>query len=340
MSPACHGDVEAPVLDRLLPMHLRVSGTGEIVHVGPTLAKLRPPGGLVGRALLDVFVLRRPRGLARFADLQARAGARWLLRFAAPPETQFNGHAVAMAGGDGLILNLSFGISITESVSQYQLHSADFAPTDLTVEMLYLLEAKSALMEESRRLNTRLQAARVAAEEQAFTDTLTGLKNRRALGNVLARYAANGRPYALMHLDLDHFKAVNDSLGHAAGDHVLQQVARLMVQETRAGDTLVRSGGDEFLLILPDMTGPAQLRGLATRLIAAIERPIAFDGSFCRISASAGVSIETGGLALSPDAHIQRSDAALYRSKNRGRACVTLYDDPDPAACGQTRAAE
>jgi len=76
-------------------------------------------------------------------------------------------------------------------------------------------------MEASRTLNQRLQGAKIAAEEQAFTDTLTGLKNRRALNLVLARLSEAKVPFTVMQLDLDYFKAVNDTYGHAAGDHVL-----------------------------------------------------------------------------------------------------------------------
>ncbi len=198
------GGVAGPALfDRLLPMHLRVDAQGRIWHAAPTLLKLRPAEALVGQPLLDTFILRRPRRVRGVRDLMQRCGARWLLQFADPPQTEFNAHAVPDPETGGLLLDLSFGISIREAISDYDLHSSDFAPTDLTVEMLYLLEAKSAVMEESRRLNMRLQAARIAAEEQAFTDTLTGLKNRRALDHVLARYHEQGRTYGLMHVDLD-----------------------------------------------------------------------------------------------------------------------------------------
>lgn len=319
-------------LDPVLPMHLRLDACGRILHAGPTLRKLRDPGALLGAAFEEVFVLRRPRTIDGFSDLAAAGPTSLVLDFADPPQTEFSGLAVPGPDG-GLLINLGFRISILDALEHYDLHSRDFAPTDLTVEMLYLMEAKSALMDESRRLNTRLQAARIAAEEQAFTDTLTGLKNRRALAHVAARLAAARRPFALVHLDLDRFKSVNDGLGHAAGDHVLQHVAGLMVRHTRSGDTLVRSGGDEFLLLLPDLTDPTQLRGLAERLIRAIERPVPFDGHLCEISASAGISIETGAYRIDLDTHVARSDHALYAAKNAGRGRAMLHDlSEQPAA--------
>ena len=162
----------------------------------------------------------------------------------------------------------------------YALVSSDFAATDLAIEMLYLVEAKSAAMEASRKLNLRLQGAMIAAEEQAFTDTLTGLKNRRAMDHVLARLIEAGREFALMHIDLDFFKAVNDTLGHAAGDHVLQNVARIMVEETRSDDTVARVGGDEFVILFDGLTDRETLVRVAERIIQKARGSDAFWGAY------------------------------------------------------------
>ncbi|MFC6759321.1 GGDEF domain-containing protein [Sulfitobacter porphyrae] len=159
-----------------------------------------------------------------------------------------------------MIVNLSFGISIVDGVRDYALSNADFAATDLAIEMLYLIEAKTAAMDESRRLNLRLQGAKIAAEQEADTDALTGLGNRRALNNVLTRMVAGRVPFAVMQIDLDYFKSVNDTLGHAAGDHVLQTVAQIMVEETRNKDTVARVGGDEFTVVLVDVRDADILR--------------------------------------------------------------------------------
>ena len=125
----------------------------------------------------------------------------------------------------------------------HALSGADFPVTDLAVELLFLVEANTAAMEASRHLNLRLQGAKIGAEEQAYTDTLTGLKNRRALEHILARLRITHASFALLRLDLDCFKSVNDTRGHSAGDHVLQQVAHRMVHETRDSDTIARVGG-------------------------------------------------------------------------------------------------
>ncbi len=315
-----------------MPMHVRVSQTGHILHTGPTLRKLSGDRTLVGARLLEIFQLRSPRSVQSIAELRACAGQRIRLQFRHPPKTGFKGAFVLADDGDALLLNLSFGISLVDAIGAHDLHADDFAATDMSVELLYLMEAKSAAMEESRKLNRDLQAAKVAAEEQAFTDTLTGLKNRRAMAHILDRYLAQNRAFGLMQLDLDYFKQVNDRYGHAAGDHVLQKVAEIMVAHTRTDTTLVRAGGDEFVLIFPNMANPESLLAIAERLIAALEEPIPFGAATCRISGSIGIAVinETSGLNAS--SLLQQIDHALYASKHAGRGCATFFTDGLPTA--------
>lgn len=305
------------MLQVLCPMHAVLDANGRIVQAGPTLRKLRD--ALVGQRFLDVFDLRRPPDLTHMEDLLGAAGKRLYLRFHNVPRTSLKGVLVPDGQG-GAVINLSFGISLVEAVNEYALTNADFDPTDLSVEMLYLVEAKSAAIEASRHLNRRLQVARIAAEEQAFTDTLTGLKNRRALDHVLARALATGGDLALMHLDLDRFKAVNDSLGHAAGDFVLQEAARRMLGAVRRGDTVARAGGDEFVLLFDGLTSRRRLGQIASSLIAALEQPIMWQRAPCEISASIGIALRPAGQVLQPDELIDRADTALYAAKEAGRA--------------------
>lgn len=317
------------VLDALCPMHVMLSGTGHVTHAGATLRKLRPAERLNGARFLELFEVQRPRGVSAMADLRRAAGVKLHLQFRDPPMTGFKG--VLVPWQDGAVINLSFGISILDAVRDYALTSADFAATDMTVEMLYLVEAKSAAMAASRKLNQRLQVAKIAAEEQAFTDTLTGLKNRRALDHVLDRLGASGATFALMHVDLDHFKAVNDTLGHPAGDHVLQQVARILVGETRDEDTVARVGGDEFVLVLQGLTDTGKLDAIARRIITRLEQPVPFEGELARISGSIGTSLSSLYDRPDPDRMMADADLALYTSKRQGRAQHTFYDPgPDP----------
>ncbi|MEP3845622.1 MAG: GGDEF domain-containing protein [Paracoccaceae bacterium] len=289
------------------------------------MAKLRDKP-LIGLRFLEVFSLKSPRGVSSVQELMNNRGAKLKLQFHDNPKTELKG--VPMQGlRDGeLFINLSFGISIVDGVRDYALTSADFAATDLTVEMLYLIEAKSAAMEASRKLNLRLQGAKIAAEEQAFTDTLTGLKNRRAMDHILNRHSQWDTSFSVMQVDLDWFKAVNDTLGHAAGDHVLQTVARIMVEETRENDTVVRTGGDEFSIILPETHDIKILTRISERIINRLATPIPFQGETCRISASVGIALFDPDLNDTIETVLENADVALYASKHSGRAQTTFYD--------------
>ncbi len=323
-----------PALDRLCPMHLQMDEHGIIRHAGPSLCKLRPGAGLVGQPFLDVIGLRRAAAPVDLPSLLARAGEPLHLRFRAPPRTDFKGVLVTGLPGMAALVNLSFGIGIREAVQDYDLTVADFAATDLAVEMLYLIEANAAAMAASRNLKTRLQGAMIAAEERAFTDTLTGLRNRRAMDRVLDRMIGDGRHFALMHVDLDYFKAVNDTHGHAAGDHVLQEVARAMVAVTRAEDTVARVGGDEFVILFDRLDDRTRLDDVARRLIGRLEQPILWQGRKLQISASAGTALSRAYAVPDAERLLADADTALYAAKRAGRA-QHMFFDPAMARMGQ-----
>ncbi len=316
-------------LDILMPMHLWVGPTGHIIRAGPTLQKLLPDQQIQGQRLTELLEFRRPKVLRTTADLLASDGRRVQAMFRIPPRTLLKGLVVPFPKGQGFLLNLSLGIAVADTVRRYSLTGNDFAASDPTVEMLYLIEAQALILGESKNLNSRLQGAKIAAEEQAFTDTLTGLKNRRALDHLMTRLITAKGParFGLMHLDLDFFKAVNDTHGHAAGDHVLQKAAQIFVEETRRDDIVARIGGDEFVLILVDCDDLKRLNKVASRIIARLEEPIHFDGNICRISASIGTTVSTFYTELEADRLSNDADTALYASKNRGRACHTVFEE-------------
>ena len=319
-------------LDQLMPLHLWAGPTGHVLRAGPSLLKLRPEQAILGQRLTEILEFRRPRTIQSIADLAAASGEPVQVVFRAAPRTPLKGLVVALPAGQGVLLNLSLGISVADAVRSFNLTRKDFAPSDPTVEMLYLMEAQAAVLNESKKLNNRLQGAKIAAEEKAYTDTLTGLKNRRALDYLLPRLTENpgDRAFGLMHLDLDFFKEVNDTFGHAAGDFVLQQAARILLGETRSEDIVARVGGDEFVLVITDCTDLGVLSTIADRIIARLEKPIPFEGAKCRVSASIGI---TGSQYYgAPDRKQMASDAdaALYASKRRGRARYTLYDPLAP----------
>lgn len=311
--------------DQLVPMHVGIDGSGQIINVGPTMQKVLGDALKADVGFLDLFDVQRPRWVETAADLMKTAGSKLHLQLRQEPHTRMKAVLAPLPNGKGAVINLSFGISVVEAVRDFALTAADFSHTDQTIEMLYLVEAKSAAMQASRQLNLRLQGAKIAAEEQAFTDTLTGLKNRRAMDHVLDRLIATGKEFALMHVDLDLFKQVNDTLGHAAGDAVLQRVSAVMVDCVRREDTVARVGGDEFVFIFEGLMECERIEGLANRLIEGIEEPIRFGKDICRISASAGTTLSTA--MENPDAAVllNQADAALYAAKRAGKAQHMFY---------------
>lgn len=311
--------LEGAALARLMPMHLALDGHGRILSVGPTLARVAGTG-MEGEPFLSRFALRGVRGAFRAADLPGQARLHLVLRDR--PDIAFRGQAVPLGPGKGALVNLSFGIGVVEAVQRFDLTEADFAPTDLTVELLYLYEAKTAVLDELRALNQRLQGDKVVAEGQAQTDALTGLGNRRALEAALDAMA---RPFALVALDLDGFKAVNDGLGHAAGDHVLATVARRLEGACRTGDAVLRLGGDEFVLLLPGMARADAVLRRMRRVIAAVAKPIPWEGAAARIGVSAGVILAGEGGQPPADALLPCADAALYAAKRAGKGRAVVW---------------
>lgn len=324
------------LLDRIVPLHVCIGQDGRIRSLGPTLRRIigapqddRTAGGADFFAL---FRIHRPSGIAGPADLARRAGERLQVVMADRPEPVLRGTAFALPGeGGGLLVVLSFGFGVIQAVRDFALTDRDFALTDLAMELLYLHEAKSAVADELRSLNRRLQGAKRAAEQQALTDMLTGLQNRRALDLAMAEHLSRGNPFGVMHVDLDYFKAVNDSLGHAAGDHVLREVAGILMDETRKNDLVARIGGDEFVLVFPGMTAKAELMAVANRIVARLALPIDFEGRACLVSASIGIAVSTTFDPPTADRLLLAADEALYASKHAGRGRALFHDGVMPA---------
>ena len=170
-------------------------------------------------------------------------------------------------------------------------------------------EAEEALAESRREL-----------ERMSRTDPLTGLANRRQLeerlAQALARLGRGGPPVALLYLDVDHFKQVNDSLGHAAGDALLREFARRLRESVRVTDLVARPGGDEFVMLLED-PGPAGAETVARKVLEATQAPIEAEGTALVVGTSIGIAcarrpVESASL-------MARADAALYVAKRAGR---------------------
>ncbi|HEU5450716.1 MAG TPA: sensor domain-containing diguanylate cyclase, partial [Terriglobales bacterium] len=166
----------------------------------------------------------------------------------------------------------------------------------------------------------------------AFTDFLTGLKTRgyfeQQLELEVKRSERKKTHFALLMVDIDHFKQLNDTYGHHAGDQVLRDVASILMKDMREVDTVARYGGEEFVLILPETSGPGALL-VAQRLRRAVEQAKFFAGSpgaTERLTISIGIAVFDSDAQFKSDL-IEFADAALYAAKSRGRNQVLLYSD-------------
>jgi diguanylate cyclase (GGDEF)-like protein len=148
-------------------------------------------------------------------------------------------------------------------------------------------------------------------------DPLTGLPNRAYFDRRLTAALEAGAPFALLFLDLDDFKPVNDQLGHAAGDHVLTAVAQRLAADIRPGDVLSRRGGDEFTLLLPGVTTAEEARQIAERLWQHSQAPLEVDGRLLAVGVSIGVAFADGSVR-DPDTLLAAADRAMYIAKRRG----------------------
>ena len=161
---------------------------------------------------------------------------------------------------------------------------------------------------------------RDAFRNLAHHDDLTGLPNRSLLydrlGVAIAHSHRQASHLALLFLDLDDFKSVNDSLGHGSGDRLLVELGTRVRGSVRAGDTVARFGGDEFIVLLDSVTGPEDAARVATKVLEAVRTPFRLDGHDISIGASVGVSVYPGD-GTSPEELVKSADAAMYRDKHR-----------------------
>jgi diguanylate cyclase (GGDEF)-like protein/PAS domain S-box-containing protein len=184
---------------------------------------------------------------------------------------------------------------------------------------------------------TERKRAEAAAQELATRDAVTGLLNRRGFDTALVRLLGSlrnqPRELALLQVDLDYFKAVNDTHGHEAGDQVLREVARVLERCVRRSDVVGRTGGDEFVVLLPGVDGAEKAQEIANNIITGVSRPIALsDGNLARIGASIGIAM-TRDAEEPAAALLRRADVAMYAAKQagRGRACLAQHPKKDPS---------
>ncbi|UKK84249.1 EAL domain-containing protein [Sphingopyxis sp. BSN-002] len=271
---------------------------GQLVYISPTVAaKLGLPlADILGRPFTDIIRKRVGND-----DSEERT-----LGFSLSSRTPFNELTVqAAVDGEERWWSIS-GHPISNELGNFQGFRG--SGTDLT-------EKKRS----EREIN---QLARY--------DTLTGLANRLHITDLLERALRNhmgqAQPCALLLMDLDRFKAVNDTLGHPVGDQLLQQVAGRVTQIVGDKGQVGRLGGDEFQIVLPQIIQAEKLAGIANAIILSLAKPFAIEGEQVRIGSSIGIAISEGD-GVTSSALVRNSDLALYAAKDAGRGVYRFYAD-------------
>lgn len=176
--------------------------------------------------------------------------------------------------------------------------------------------------------NRELEATRASIEHNALHDSLTKLPNRRYLDDLLANRSdltlSKGEDCGLLHIDLDRFKQINDTLGHAAGDAMLAHAAEVLRRNAGADDFVARIGGDEFVVVCLSGATDDALEDMAARIVAEMRQPILYEGRECRIGVSIGIASGTSA-KNNPQQLLINADIALYRAKNDGRNGYRLF---------------
>lgn len=205
-------------------------------------------------------------------------------------------------------------------------HDRTSAPTDEDINLIQQSAQLVSIVIERKRMEHQLQ-------QMASTDALTGLANRRTLESLLKHAivsnARTNKSGALLFIDLDHFKTINDTLGHAIGDALLQSVAQRLPACVREGDTVARFGGDEFVLILENLSenkvsAASQAETVGEKILEALREPYVLKGSEHQVTPSLGVVLFNGHQSVGN--LLQQADIAMYQAKQAGRNAIRFFD--------------
>jgi diguanylate cyclase (GGDEF)-like protein len=198
------------------------------------------------------------------------------------------------------------------------------------LETQHLLEIQEDTNKQLQQANVNLQVSAEKIQQLAYHDTLTGLPNRKLfsdrLGIALAQAQRNQIKAGITMLDLDHFKGVNDTLGHDVGDLLLKAAAERLSAALRKGDTVARFGGDEFVLILPDLKGIEDVIQVAQKIVDSFRKPFLIDTHQLILTTSIGIAVYPRD-GTEEDILLKNADKAMYQAKQTGRDRYQLYKE-------------
>jgi diguanylate cyclase (GGDEF)-like protein len=301
---------------------------GELVGQDLTAAEpslLLRSGGMLFPATL-------PRSAATGARLAWKEGS--LLRITGVCNTQVDSTSISM--GDGIVRQSSMHILLRSSGDVLTLKAPSWWTPRHTLEAfavvgLLAFAAITWIAVLRRRVRQQTQALRDSEgrlRHLSEHDALTGLPNRillnDRLGIALARATRFKTCLGLLMVDVDGFKGVNDALGHQAGDDLLRELACRLSACVRTTDTVARIGGDEFIVLLPDLRIPAEAEMIAAKILAAAARPMGLDQARAAITVSIGVVTDADG-SSDAEALMQNADQAMYAAKKRGKNSFQVY---------------
>ncbi|MBA2274250.1 MAG: EAL domain-containing protein [Actinobacteria bacterium] len=240
----------------------------------------------------------------------------------------------ALTHPDDLEADLALRRMLTEEISSYQTEGRFIHADGYPVWGLWCV---STVCDDGRPAGflcqvhdiSKLKQMQAELIHQTLHDPLTGLPNRSLfidrLTVALARLERSSNDVAVLFMDLDRFKRVNDSMGHAAGDRLLRAVATRLKESVRPGDSPARIGGDEFTILCEDVRGEAGAIAIAGRITEAMAQPFALDEGDVFSNASVGVAVAKQGDATDPEALIRDADAAMYHAKEKGKGRYELF---------------
>ena len=313
-----HG-LTSGLVDIAHPFHIGFDRDLRILQAGPSMRRVIGEH-IVGTLITELFEIITPKLEATFDVLSRGTRSLFVLRSRANADLLVRGQMLHDVDEDVILFVGSPWVTSTSAFASLGLTLSDFAASDPVVDYVLLLQNQASSLSETQAMAEQLL-------HQAYHDPLTGLPNRSLvvehLTGLLATSATNGGRVAVLMLDLDEFKAVNDGYGHGAGDEVLEIVAKRLLAVARHGDVVGRFGGDEFTIVVgAPVENDEEMRAVAGRLAdrvsAAICAPIALRSCAVHVQLSASVGIAIADEGNSAEDLVRNGDLAMYAAKRRG----------------------